>query len=92
MTKTIDANLLVLADFGQIEEGDYLLIYTSIGAYIAKAKEVIRSGEPSEEIVINKRKNHYFILSMYFENKSWVKNVIILKGFLPYKKGHVKGL
>ena len=84
-----------LKEYGQIKQGDVLYIKTDLGNFACRAKIVIRSGQDTEEIVIHKSKNHYFILSMYFDGASWVKNVRILDNqtvYLPYIKGNVKHL
>lgn len=70
-----------ITDFGQINRGDVLVIETKTGIkIIAIAKAVIRSGTADEEVVTNIRKNHYFIVQMLLDGKSWAKNVVRIPG------------
>ncbi len=63
---------------GQIEEGDVLWFKKKNGVvHIGQAKAVINNGI-SEEILLTKAKNDYFILDMVLDGKSWVSEVYIL--------------
>jgi hypothetical protein len=67
---------------GQINEGDVLAIEARDGRkFVAVAKQVLSKGTYHEEIVISKRRNDYFIMSMLLDDKSWVKSVTRLPGF-----------
>lgn len=67
--------------YGQIENGDVLVIETKTGiTFPAVAKRVLHGGTDKEEVVIAKSKNHYFIMSMMLAGKSWAKNVIRIPG------------
>ena len=71
-----------VTDFGQISEGELLAIEASDGRkFVALAKQVLRKGTGKEEIVICKNRNDYFIMSLFLEGKSWVKNISRLPGF-----------
>ncbi len=89
--------MLKVTDLGMINEGDVLLIDTCYGKFKAHAKTVIRSNQPTEEVVIHKGRNHYFILSMLLDGSSWVNEAFIangedLKGIKCYRKGNVNNL
>ena len=66
---------------GQINVGDDLVINTKDGVIFAPAKEVLNPGARApegEEIVYNRKKNHYFITNMVINGNSWVKEVYII--------------
>lgn len=82
---------------GMIKEGDTLLIDTCYGKFKAKAKMVFFPKTTREEVVIHKKKNHYFILSMVCDGSSWVNEAYIanghdFRGIKNYQKGNVKNL
>ena len=64
---------------GQIKKGDRLVVLgnSDIDDQITTAKEVITI-DGREEIIINKRKNKYFITSMVVDGTSWANSVHIL--------------
>jgi hypothetical protein len=65
-----------VTDYGQIKEGDTLAIEKSNGCkFVATAKRIINPGTEKEEVVICKTRNDYFIVSMFLNGTSWVKNV-----------------
>lgn len=81
--------------FGQIDSGDTLYLDTTLGHFKAEAKIICFKGENTEEVVIHKGRNHYFILDMVFDKSSWVKDIWVLKfdkKYKPYRKGNVKNL
>lgn len=64
---------------GQIKKGDLLLLKDRNGVvFPAVAKSVIFEGTSTEEIIISLSRNLYFIMSMYLEGKSWVKDCCII--------------
>ncbi|MCP1651643.1 hypothetical protein [Pseudomonas nitroreducens] len=66
-----------LTAVGQVETGD-LLRFTVGGKEIeAPARLVIAPGDPKEEIVYNRGKNHYFITSMAVDGTSSHKGVMV---------------
>lgn len=68
-----------ITDFGQIKEGDVLIIEKRNGCkHVAQAKMVLNRGTDREEVVICKSKNDYFIVSMLLDGKSWVKSAVRL--------------
>lgn len=70
-----------ITDFGQIHRDDVLVIETKTGIkIIAIAKKVIRPGTKYEEVVTNLRQNHYFIVQMMLDGKSWAKSVVRIPG------------
>lgn len=87
--------LIKVNKVGQINVGDMLYIDTCYGLFHVTAKLVLFKNETKEEVVIHKKKNHYFILSMLLDGSSWVKSVHILrhrKKYIRYVKGNVKNL
>lgn len=71
--------LTPLTKAGQLNVGDALLIEDKRGgAFIAEVKLIIESGKQSEEVVISRTKNVYFLISNYLEGKSWVKTVDVI--------------
>ena len=65
-----------LSAVGQIYEGDRLILVNGAGKVTkTTAKFVLNQNTDKEEVVINKSKNLYFILSMYLDGSSWVKAV-----------------
>lgn len=68
-----------ITDFGQVKEGDVLIIEKQNGCkHVVQAKVVINEGSEREEVVICKSKNDYFIMALMLEGKSWVKSVLRL--------------
>ncbi|WP_299197001.1 hypothetical protein, partial [uncultured Amphritea sp.] len=74
---------------GQIQQDDHLILHTKEGIITAKANEIIRPGvtddSDGEEVIYNRKKNHYFITSMVISGQSWVKEVYIVKPQEPSK-------
>lgn len=65
---------------GQIKVGDTLVVENSRGVkFIAQARVICREGTDKEEICFTKKSNKYFIMELYLDGKSWVKNISILK-------------
>lgn len=67
-----------LREPGQIKEGDLLRFSTSDGMEEAIAREVLYPGTDTEEVIVNKRRNYYFITAKAIEGTSWVKDVQII--------------
>ena len=60
---------------GMLRDGDLILIEKQNGVvFPAIIKKAINSGTENEEILFNKRRNLYFILSMMLDGSSWVKS------------------
>ena len=69
-----------LSGFGQIKRGDSIVMLdTDRKIKTVTVAEVLNSGTDKEEIITNRRKNHYFITAMYLEGKSWAKDVAIIR-------------
>lgn len=67
---------------GQIKKGDRMIISTSAGVQHETAVQILNAGKTGingEEIIIEKRRNRYFIVDMYLKGTSWAKEVCILK-------------
>jgi len=88
--------ILNVTNYGQIKEGDILLLETNLGKFKVHAKIICNENTPDEEIVIHKTKNHYFILHMMLNGSSWVKSAKIVSGsfdeYKAYSKYNVKNL
>jgi len=65
---------------GVLNVGDVLIIKDSSSTFPAQVKYVINKGKKSEEIVIAKKKNMYFIMDMLINNQSWVKECYRITG------------
>jgi hypothetical protein len=76
-----------LENFGQAKLHDVLYMHTRYGTYVGEVKEVIFEGTSREEILLNKPKNHYFLISKYIKGDSWVSCAYILKNTKLYKRG-----
>jgi len=62
---------------GQIKVGDWLR-FLMAGRFIsAQAKLVLNAGTAKEEIIYNRKKNHYFITSMALDGTSSHKDVMV---------------
>ncbi len=70
---------------GQIKVGDVLILHTKSGIIKRKAKLVlnpgsaIKGGGEGEEVIYNRKKNHYFITNMVINQESWVREVYIAR-------------
>ncbi len=60
---------------GQIKPGDTIHCEFKGKPQRYRVKEVIHPGTDKEEILINKKKNLYFITSMAVDGSSWAKMV-----------------
>ena len=65
---------------GQIQPGDFLSFTVGGKALCAKAKQVLFAGTDREEIVYNRRQNHYFITAMAVAGTSSHKRVLVRSG------------
>jgi hypothetical protein len=64
-----------LTGVGQIKQGDKIRLSFNGEEQIHTAKEILMQGQQTEEILLNKRQNLYFIVSMAAEGTSWAKDV-----------------
>ena len=71
---------MIVTGEGQVQKGDTLQIVgkNTLDDQITMVKEVITVCG-NEEVIINKRKNYYFITKLLAEGKSWAKQVQIIK-------------
>jgi ACT domain-containing protein len=69
--------------FGQLKVGDLILIEhkhdNKLVVSPATVRAVVNAGAETEEIIICKKYNKYFITGMYLDGSSWVKNVQVVK-------------
>jgi hypothetical protein len=69
-------NLNKITSFGEISNGDSLLVKGNIGgveSHVFKRvskKETVQDGQ---EVILRSKGNMYFNFGMYLEGKSWVK-------------------
>ena len=63
---------------GVLKKGDVLLVNHKGKRKPYIVKEVLFPGKENEEIIINKKKNKYFITSMAVDGSSWAKNVMFV--------------
>lgn len=64
---------------GQIQEGDRLSFRVGSSFICARARQIIASGTDKEEVVYNRKKNHYFLTSMAVDGTSSHKNVMVAR-------------
>ena len=67
-----------LTDYGQITEGDFIIIDFCGARMCVTANQVLQKGTENEEIVYNRKKNFYFITSMVLDGTSNHKNVYVV--------------
>ena len=65
---------------GQLMIGDELLIIgkSDSDSQVCKVEDILDGGD-NEEIIINTRKNRYFITNMYLSGKSWAEDIFIIE-------------
>jgi len=64
---------------GQIQVGDWISATVAGSLICARAQLVIEPGTAREEIVYNRKKNHYFVTSMALDGTSNHKGVLVAK-------------
>jgi hypothetical protein len=64
-----------LTGVGQIKQGDKIRLSFNGEEQIHTAKEILMQKQQTEEILLNKRQNLYFIVSMAVDGTSWAKDV-----------------
>lgn len=64
---------------GQVRAGDKLRVYDARGEIKHfRVHQVLNPGDPRhEEIIVNRRRNFYFITSMLLDRTSWAKRALI---------------
>ncbi|WP_143493513.1 MULTISPECIES: hypothetical protein [unclassified Pseudomonas] len=62
---------------GQIQQGTWLSFTVGGKFFCARAKLVIDPGTDNEEVVYNRKKNHYFVTSMAVDGTSNHKGVLV---------------
>ena len=73
-------NILKVDGVDQISKGDLLLLEKDDGiTFPITVSEVINQGREGEEILISKKRNLYFIMSMYLDGTSWIKDCKIVQ-------------
>lgn len=60
---------------GQIKKGATIVLSFNGEGQVHKAERILRSGKSDEEIILNKKRNLYFITEMAIEGTSWAKEV-----------------
>jgi hypothetical protein len=69
-----------LTSVGQIKKGYSVLLSHNGDAQLHKAEEILMPGTATEEILLSKKDNLYFIVSMAIDGTSWAKGVKYQKG------------
>ncbi len=69
----------LITKVGMVKKGDRLFLDTCYGYFVAHAKVICFKGSDTEEVVIHKGENHYFIMDMLFRGKSWVAEAFLLE-------------
>jgi hypothetical protein len=69
-----------LTKVGQIKVGDVISMVMAGRRICTSAKEVLNAGTDREEVIYNRKKNHYFITSMVLNGTSNHKEVFIIPG------------
>lgn len=64
---------------GQIAKGDVLVCLYRKKVKTCIAKEILNPGSNEEEVIINIKKNKFFITSMAIDGTSWAKDVYVIK-------------
>ena len=67
-----------LTGCGQIKQGDVISMVMAGRRICTSAKEILNAGTNKEEVVYNRKKNHYFITSMVLDGTSNHKDVSII--------------
>jgi hypothetical protein len=67
-----------LRSAGQIKKGDLISLELAGKRICVTAREILNQGTDREEIVYNRRRNHYFITSMVLDGTSNHKNVYVI--------------
>lgn len=75
-----------LTDYGQVNEGDFMILDLCGQRMCLKAHKVLQKGTVNEEVVYNRKKNFYFITSMVLDGTSNHKNVFIVDSIQPSKE------
>jgi hypothetical protein len=69
-----------LTQFGQIKRGDLIIVRNVEGEVTPViVADIVQAGTETDEIITDKRKNSYFIVSMYLAGQSWVKDCQIFR-------------
>lgn len=66
-----------LVGAGQINPGDYLSFTLSGKPVCVKAQQVLATGTDREEVIYNRKRNHYFITAMALDGTSSHKDVYV---------------
>lgn len=67
-----------LRSAGKIKKGDLISLELAGKRICVTAREILNHGTDREEIIYNRRKNHYFITSMVLDGTSSHKNVYVI--------------
>jgi len=70
-----------LTAVGQVKAGDFLSFTVGGKDIVTKAKEILFPGTPQEEVLYNRKKNHYFITSLAVDGVSTHKDVMVWAQF-----------
>ncbi len=68
-----------ITEYGQISVGDWLSFSVDGKFICATAKEILNAGHSTEEIIYNRKRNHYFISSLAINGQSSHKDVRVYR-------------
>ncbi len=68
---------------GQVKKGDVIVCKYKGKERSYKVKEVLFPGDHKEEIIVNKKKNKFFLTENVIKGRSWAKNAM----FIPMNRG-----
>jgi hypothetical protein len=72
-------NAFKLTDYGQVDEGDLIIIKHSGGLEPKRVDAVLNRGTDKEEILLKSNNKAYFITKNVLTNASWVKSALVVK-------------
>lgn len=78
---TFYAHIVGLRDItsaGQVKKGDVIVCDCKGKEKAYKVKEVLFSGQHREEVIVNIKKNKFFLIENVLKNKSWAKNAMFM--------------
>lgn len=67
-----------LSKVGQVEPGDVILCTYKGGRFKYDVAEVLFPGEDTEEVILDKKRNKYFITAMAIDGSSWAEDVQVI--------------
>ncbi len=67
--------IIDITKHGQLNVGDLMILTKKNGvSFPAVVKDIINENTDKEEIVFNLKRNLYFIMEMYINDESWIRD------------------